>query len=58
MSLQLPISVSYDNDPEVIERVLIEEASLGARDIPGLLEEPVPFVRSSPASAVPPSTLL
>jgi len=48
MSLLLPVGVSYDSDPEVIERVLIEEAVSGAQEIPGLLAEPAPFVRFIP----------
>ncbi len=48
MSLLLPVSVSYDSDPEVIERILIEEAVSGAKEIPGLLAEPAPFVRFIP----------
>ncbi len=48
MSLLLPVSVSYDSDPETVERVLTEEAVHGAREIPGLLAEPVPFVRFIP----------
>lgn len=48
MSLLLPVSVSYDSDPENVERILIEEAVSGAREIPGLLAEPSPFVRFIP----------
>lgn len=48
MSLLIPIGVSYDSDPEQIERILIEEAKKGAPDIPGLLAEPAPFVRFIP----------
>lgn len=48
MSLLVPISVSYDSDPEVIEQVLIEEAVAGAAEIPGLLPDPAPFVRFIP----------
>jgi small-conductance mechanosensitive channel len=48
MSLLLPVSVSYDSDPELIERILIEEAFSGAKEIPGLLAEPAPFVRFIP----------
>lgn len=48
MSLLLPVSVSYDSDPEVVERILIEEALSGAGEIPGLLAEPAPFVRFIP----------
>ena len=45
MSLLIPIGVSYESDPDLVERVLIEEAVAGAKDIPGLLAEPAPFVR-------------
>jgi small-conductance mechanosensitive channel len=48
MSVLIPIGVSYDSDPEAIERLLVEEAVEGARDIPGLLAEPAPFVRFIP----------
>lgn len=48
MSLLLPVSVSYDCDPDAVERILIEEALSGAREIPGLLAEPSPFVRFIP----------
>jgi small-conductance mechanosensitive channel len=48
MSLLIPVGVSYDSDPEHVERILIEEASLGANEIPGLLAEPEPFVRFIP----------
>lgn len=48
MSLLIPISASYSSDPEKVERILIEEAKKGAKDIPGLLGEPEPFVRFIP----------
>lgn len=48
MSLLIPISVSYAADPEKVEKILIEEAKQGAKDIPGLLSEPEPFVRFIP----------
>jgi small-conductance mechanosensitive channel len=48
MSLLVPISVSYDCDPEEVERILVEEALAGAKDIPGLLADPAPFVRFIP----------
>lgn len=48
MSLLIPIGVSYDSDPEEVERILIEEAKKGAEHIPGLLAEPAPFVRFIP----------
>ena len=48
MSLLIPIGVSYSSDPEKIERILVEEAKQGTKDIPGLLAEPEPFVRFIP----------
>jgi len=48
MSLLIRVSVSYDSNPRHVERVLIEEAVRGAKDIPGLLAEPAPFVRFIP----------
>jgi small-conductance mechanosensitive channel len=48
MSLLLPVGVSYDSDPEAVEHILMEEAIAGAKDIPGLLAEPAPFVRFIP----------
>ncbi|MEX2261071.1 MAG: mechanosensitive ion channel family protein [Bryobacteraceae bacterium] len=48
MSLLIPVGVSYDCDPDHVERVLVEEATKGAEDIPGLLAEPAPFVRFIP----------
>lgn len=48
MSLLIPIGVSYDSDPEIIEKILIEEAIRGAGEISGLLAEPAPFVRFIP----------
>jgi small-conductance mechanosensitive channel len=48
MSLLVPVSVSYECDPEVVERILVEETISGVNDIPGLLAEPAPFVRFIP----------
>jgi small-conductance mechanosensitive channel len=48
MSLSIPVGVSYDADPDHVERVLTEVAMSGASDIPGLLPEPAPFVRFIP----------
>jgi small-conductance mechanosensitive channel len=48
MSLLIPVGVSYDSDPDQIERILVEEATQGADLIPGLLKEPAPFVRFIP----------
>lgn len=48
MSLLIPIGVSYSSDPEKVEKILLEEAKKAAREIPGLLPEPEPFVRFIP----------
>lgn len=48
MSLVLPISASYGSDPDHVERVLVDEATRAAGQVPGLLREPAPFVRLIP----------
>ena len=48
MSLLIPVSVSYAEDPDHVERVLVEEAAGAAAEVPGLLPEPAPFVRFVP----------
>jgi small-conductance mechanosensitive channel len=48
MALLIPVSVSYDADPERVEAILVEEATKAAGDVPGLLPEPAPFVRFIP----------
>src|SRR5882724_5461238 len=48
MSLVIPVSVSYDSDPDHIERVLLEEVESAAGTIAGLLAEPAPMVRLIP----------
>jgi small-conductance mechanosensitive channel len=48
MSLLIPVSVSYECDPEVVERTLLEVAVEGTKEIPGLLAEPGPAVRFIP----------
>lgn len=48
MSLLIRVGVSYDSDPDEVERILTDIAAQGARDIPGLLAEPAPFVRFIP----------
>lgn len=48
VALNIPVSVSFDCDPDQIERVLLEEASSGAGVIPGLLTDPPPVVRLIP----------
>ncbi|WP_038059441.1 mechanosensitive ion channel family protein [Thermodesulfovibrio yellowstonii] len=48
MSFQIPISVSYDSDPELVEKILIEEVKKAIKEVPGLLSEPSPVVRFIP----------
>lgn len=48
LSLLVPVSVGYASDPEQVERVLIEVARETAGEVPGLLQEPEPFVRFIP----------
>jgi len=48
MSLLISVGVSYDSDPEHIEKVLIDVALSAAGDVKGLLKDPPPFVRFIP----------
>lgn len=48
MSLVLTVGVSYDADPDQMERVLLEEATAAVGEVPGLLGEPQPSVRFNP----------
>ena len=48
MALLITISVSYASDPEQVEKILVEEATRAAGEVPGLLAEPAPFVRFIP----------
>jgi small-conductance mechanosensitive channel len=48
MSSQVQVGVSYDSDPEHVERVLLEIAMAGAGEIPGMLAEPGPSVALDP----------
>jgi small-conductance mechanosensitive channel len=48
MSLLISVGVSYDCDPEQVERILVEEATRAAGKVEGLLPDPAPFVRFIP----------
>jgi small-conductance mechanosensitive channel len=48
MVLQVPVSVAYGTDIDLVERVLAEEAVQAASAVPGLLAEPAPMVRLLP----------
>lgn len=48
MALLIRVSVGYATDPDRVERVLVEEATRAAGELPGLLPKPAPFVRFIP----------
>jgi small-conductance mechanosensitive channel len=48
IGLSIPVPVGYDSDPDQIEKILMEEALKGTKEIPGLLAEPAPTVRFIP----------
>jgi small-conductance mechanosensitive channel len=48
MSLLIPVGVNYSSDPEMVEKILVEEAKKAVGEIPGLLGNPEPFVRFIP----------
>lgn len=48
LSCLVQVSVGYDSDPDQVERLLVEETRAAARELPGLLAEPAPFVRFDP----------
>jgi small-conductance mechanosensitive channel len=48
MALLIPVAVSYGSDPDQVERLLVEEATRAAGQVPGLLAEPAPFARLIP----------
>jgi small-conductance mechanosensitive channel len=48
MPVSLQVSVTYDADPDRIEKVLLEVARKGAPEIPGMLADPEPGVSFDP----------
>ncbi|MCI0620078.1 MAG: mechanosensitive ion channel family protein [Acidobacteria bacterium] len=48
MSVLIPVGVSYRAEPAEVERILVEEATEAAGQVPGLRAEPAPFVRFIP----------
>jgi len=48
MSSSLPVHVPYSADADLVERLLVEIATAGAKDIPGLLAEPAPSATLDP----------
>ncbi len=48
LSVLINIGVSYKEDPERVEKILLEEALKASKEIPGMLDDPAPFVRFLP----------
>ncbi len=48
MSVLIAVGVAYESDIDQVERVLLEEAVAGVKDIPGMATEPEPAVRFIP----------
>jgi small-conductance mechanosensitive channel len=48
MSLLIPVSVSYSSNPRRVAQILVAEAKAAVGDIPGLRDDPEPFVRFIP----------
>lgn len=48
MAVSIQVGVSYDSDPDQIERILLDEATQAIGRVPGLLGTPAPSVRFSP----------
>jgi len=48
LAVSIQIGVAYDCDPDRVERVLLEEAQLAAREIRGMLADPAPSVSFDP----------
>lgn len=48
LSLLINVGVSYSEDPDQVEAILIEETLEAAKTVPGLLADPAPFVRFIP----------
>ncbi|MBI2876606.1 MAG: mechanosensitive ion channel family protein [Candidatus Tectomicrobia bacterium] len=48
ISLRMKIGVSYDSDPQLVERFLVDVAQEAVGSVEGLLGEPAPFARFIP----------
>ena len=48
MALPIRIAVDYGADPDLVERILLEETKLAMNEVPGLLAEPEPSARLIP----------
>jgi len=48
MAVLIRVGVDYGTDPDLVERLLVEEATQAVGTVPGLLAEPAPTVRLIP----------
>jgi small-conductance mechanosensitive channel len=48
MGLNLPVGVAYGSDPDLVERVLVDETQRAAGEVAGLLADPPPQARLIP----------
>src|SRR5499425_2103564 len=48
LAVPIRVSVDYGADPDVVERVLVDEAKRAIGEVPGLLAEPEPVARLNP----------
>ena len=48
MALLIPVNVSYSSDPDIVEKVLLDEAEKAAGEVAGLLSDPAPVVKFMP----------
>ena len=48
MAIPVPVSVSFDSNPDAVEQALLDVAKKTAAEVTGLLSEPEPSVRFVP----------
>jgi small-conductance mechanosensitive channel len=48
MALPIRVAVDYGVDPDLVQRILLEETTAATREVPGLLAEPAPTARLVP----------
>lgn len=48
MALLIPVGVSYSSDPDLVEKVLLDEAEKAVGEVAGLLSDPAPAVKFMP----------
>jgi small-conductance mechanosensitive channel len=48
MALPIRVAVDYGADPDLVQRLLLEEAAQATSEVPGLLAEPAPTARLIP----------